>query len=124
MLLPRKVQIKVYFSTIFLDENILIIKKKKKKKKKRIFIHKCHSMVQNWFQKYPKYMNLAPEMLKLVSHVLVAKPFWPPFFGFQTFCFLASFFLSNSFNQSISEHYENSNFTYPSLLKAVLLKYC
>ena len=29
-------------------------------------------------------MNLAPEMLKLVSHVLVAEPFWPPIFGFQT----------------------------------------
>ena len=69
-------------------------------------------------------MNLAPEMVKLVSHVLVAKPFWPPFFGFQTFRFFGALFLSNSFNQRISERYENKNFTYPNLLKAVLLKYC
>ena len=37
-------------------------------------------------------MNLAPEMLKLVSHVLVAEPLWPPIFGFQTFRFLAPSF--------------------------------
>ena len=42
--------------------------------------------------KIPEIHELAPEMLKLVSHVLVAKPFWPPFFGFQTFCFLAPSF--------------------------------
>ena len=33
-------------------------------------------------------MNLTPEILKLVSHVLVAKPFWPPFFlGSKRFAF-------------------------------------
>ena len=37
-------------------------------------------------------MNLAPEMLKLVSHVLVAEPLWLPIFGFQTFRFLVPSF--------------------------------
>ena len=69
-------------------------------------------------------MNLAPEILKLVSRILVAKPFWPPFLGFQNALLFGALLLSNSFNQRISERYENKNFTYPNLLKAVLLKYC
>ena len=69
-------------------------------------------------------MNLTPEMLKLVSHVLVAKPFWPPLFWVPNVLLFDALFLSNSFNQRISERYENKNFTYPNLLKAVLLKYC
>ena len=51
-------------------------------------------------------MNLAPEMLKLVSHVLVAKPFWPPFFLDPNVLLFGALFLSNSFNQRISERYE------------------
>ena len=81
-------------------------------------------MVQSWFLKYLKYMNLTPEMLKLVSHVLVAEPFWPPIFGIPNVLVFGALFLSNSFNQRISERCENKNFTYPNSLKAVLLKYC
>ena len=69
-------------------------------------------------------MNLAPEMLELVSHVLVAKPFWSTFFGVPNVLLFGALFLSNSFNQRISERYENKNFTYNNLLEAVLLKYC
>ena len=69
-------------------------------------------------------MNLAPEMLKLVPHVLVAKPFWPPLFWVPIVLLFGALLLFNSFNQKISERYnENKNFTYPNLLKAVLLKY-
>ena len=64
--------------------------------------------------KYLKCMNLTPEMLKLVSHVLVAKPFWSPFFGFQTFCFLVPSFYPTPSNKGVlnasSRHYSNLNF--------------